>query len=120
MRHVQEGVAAGEQPGVIDAFVVRMTPVPAAMALLGRRARHPPRRLDRTTPAVDIEAHVRNLDVAGAVIRPAAFMELPVTPETGPDRGHLSFLMRPDQAMQFIAVRDIGRIVAVVLRLTRS
>ncbi|SEB62234.1 MMPL family transporter [Streptomyces sp. TLI_105] len=39
----------------IDAFVVRMTLVPAAMALLGRRAWRMPRRLDRLLPDVDIE-----------------------------------------------------------------
>ncbi|MDT0443449.1 NmrA/HSCARG family protein [Streptomyces johnsoniae] len=62
-----------------------------------------------------IEAHLRNLDIADTIIRPATFMELLVTPEMGLDRGgHLSFLMHPDQAMQFIAVRDIGRIVATV------
>ncbi|MCK1797245.1 NmrA/HSCARG family protein [Streptomyces sp. XM4193] len=61
-----------------------------------------------------VEAHIRNLDIAGTVVRPATFMELLVTPGTGLARGHLSFLMRPDQAMQFIAVRDIGRIVAAV------
>ncbi|MGH8881537.1 MAG: NmrA/HSCARG family protein, partial [Stackebrandtia sp.] len=61
-----------------------------------------------------IEAHVRDLDIAGTIIRPATFMELLVTPEMGLDRGRLSFLMRPDQAMQFIAARDIGRIVAAV------
>ncbi|MGW2838423.1 NmrA/HSCARG family protein [Streptomyces sp. NPDC001493] len=61
-----------------------------------------------------IEAHVRNLDTAVTIIRPAAFMELLLAPGTGLDQGHLSFLMRPDQTMQFIAVRDIGRIVASV------
>ncbi|WP_282699807.1 MMPL family transporter [Streptomyces sp. CC219B] len=40
---------------LIDAFLVRMTLVPAAMALLGRRAWHLPRWLDRITPDVDIE-----------------------------------------------------------------
>ncbi|MFD7569268.1 MULTISPECIES: MMPL family transporter [Streptomyces] len=39
----------------IDAFVVRMTLVPAAMALLGRRAWSMPRWLDRLLPDVDIE-----------------------------------------------------------------
>ncbi|MFJ3671498.1 MMPL family transporter [Streptomyces sp. NPDC090106] len=39
----------------IDAFVVRMTLVPAAMALLGRRAWSLPTWLDRVTPDVDIE-----------------------------------------------------------------
>ncbi|MGC5004763.1 MMPL family transporter [Streptomyces sp. DT203] len=39
----------------IDAFIVRMTLVPAAMALLGRRAWSMPRWLDRLLPDVDIE-----------------------------------------------------------------
>jgi uncharacterized membrane protein YdfJ with MMPL/SSD domain len=38
-----------------DAFVVRMTLVPAAMALLGRTAWKLPRRLERVVPNVDIE-----------------------------------------------------------------
>ena len=40
---------------LVDAFVVRMTLVPAAMALLGRRAWALPRRLERIVPDVDIE-----------------------------------------------------------------
>ncbi|GAA1183232.1 RND superfamily putative drug exporter [Kitasatospora gansuensis] len=44
---------------LIDAFVVRMALVPAAMALLGRRAWWLPRALDRLVPDVDIEgAHL--------------------------------------------------------------
>jgi RND superfamily putative drug exporter len=39
----------------IDAFVVRMTLVPAVMSLLGRAAWWLPRRLDRVLPNVDIE-----------------------------------------------------------------
>lgn len=39
----------------IDAFLVRMTLVPAVMTLLGRRAWYLPRRLDRILPNVDIE-----------------------------------------------------------------
>jgi RND superfamily putative drug exporter len=38
-----------------DAFIVRMTLVPAVMALLGRRAWALPRRLERVVPDVDIE-----------------------------------------------------------------
>jgi uncharacterized membrane protein YdfJ with MMPL/SSD domain len=38
-----------------DAFVVRMTLVPAVMALLGRSAWKLPRRLERVVPSVDIE-----------------------------------------------------------------
>ncbi len=42
--------------GVIaDAFIVRMTLVPAVMALLGDRAWKLPRRLERVVPSVDIE-----------------------------------------------------------------
>ncbi|MFF2224175.1 NmrA/HSCARG family protein [Streptomyces globisporus] len=61
-----------------------------------------------------VEAHVRKLDTAVTILRPATFMELLVAPETGIDQGRLSFLMRPEQPMQFIAVRDIGRIAATV------
>jgi RND superfamily putative drug exporter len=38
-----------------DAFIVRMTLVPAAMALLGDRAWWMPKRLGRVLPEVDIE-----------------------------------------------------------------
>ena len=38
-----------------DAFIVRLTLVPAVMALLGRRAWSLPRRLERVVPDVDIE-----------------------------------------------------------------
>ena len=40
---------------VIDAFIVRMTIVPAVMSLLGRAAWQLPRWLDRVLPNVDIE-----------------------------------------------------------------
>ena len=40
---------------LVDAFVVRMTLIPAAMALLGERAWWLPKWLDRTLPRVDIE-----------------------------------------------------------------
>jgi RND superfamily putative drug exporter len=40
---------------VADAFVVRMTLVPAVMTLLGRRAWSLPGRIDRLVPRVDIE-----------------------------------------------------------------
>lgn len=40
---------------LIDAFVVRMTMIPAVMALLGEKAWWLPRRLDRIVPNVDIE-----------------------------------------------------------------
>jgi RND superfamily putative drug exporter len=40
---------------VVDAFVVRMTLVPAVLALLGRSAWWLPRWLDRLLPDLDIE-----------------------------------------------------------------
>ncbi|MFJ8441631.1 MMPL family transporter [Kitasatospora griseola] len=40
---------------LLDAFAVRMTLVPAVLALLGRRAWQPPRWLDRLVPDLDIE-----------------------------------------------------------------
>jgi RND superfamily putative drug exporter len=40
---------------LVDAFLVRMTLVPATMALLGDRAWWLPRRLERVVPGVDIE-----------------------------------------------------------------
>ncbi len=39
----------------VDAFVVRMTMVPAVLSLLGRRAWWLPRWLDRRLPNLDIE-----------------------------------------------------------------
>lgn len=49
---------------LIDASIVRMILVPAAMSLLGRRAWWLPRWLDRITPNLDIEgsAHLARLD----------------------------------------------------------
>jgi RND superfamily putative drug exporter len=41
----------------IDAFLIRMTFVPAVLALLGDRAWTLPRWLDRSIPAVDVEGH---------------------------------------------------------------
>jgi RND superfamily putative drug exporter len=49
----------------LDAFVVRLSIVPAVMALLGRSAWWLPRRLDRLLPAVDVEGAKLD-DQAGA------------------------------------------------------
>ena len=40
---------------LVDAFIVRLTLVPAVMTLLGRSAWRLPRRLDRLVPDLDIE-----------------------------------------------------------------
>jgi uncharacterized protein YbjT (DUF2867 family) len=61
-----------------------------------------------------IEQHVRSLDRPSTIIQPAGFMETLMLPGMGLDQGRLTYLMRPDQAMQFIAVRDIGRVTAAI------
>jgi RND superfamily putative drug exporter len=40
---------------LIDAFLVRMTLVPAVLALVGDRAWHLPRWIDRRVPDLDVE-----------------------------------------------------------------
>ncbi|MFI5894857.1 MMPL family transporter [Actinoplanes sp. NPDC051513] len=57
---------------LLDAFLVRMTIVPAVMALLGRRAWALPRWLDRLLPNVDVE---------GERLRDAVPDEPPAMPE---------------------------------------
>ncbi|MFJ6730414.1 MMPL family transporter [Streptomyces sp. NPDC091281] len=63
----------------LDAFVVRMTLVPAVLALLGERAWHLPRWIDRVLPHVDIEGEkltgAAPLEGAGAGDRSARVPE---------------------------------------------
>ncbi|MFK3690847.1 NmrA/HSCARG family protein [Agrobacterium tumefaciens] len=62
-----------------------------------------------------IEAHIKKRGVAYTIIRPSTFMEILALPGMGLDHGKFNFFMHRDQAMQFIAVDDIGKIVAHVL-----
>lgn len=61
-----------------------------------------------------IEAHVRNLPVTATIVRPMIFMEMLVRSGFGLDKGRYTFFLRPDQAMQLIAVDDIGKFVAAI------
>src|SRR5690606_2014856 len=63
LKPIALGLAAGI---AIDAFLVRMTLVPAVMALLGDKAWKLPRRLERMLPHVDIEGEAveRELSLA--------------------------------------------------------
>jgi uncharacterized protein YbjT (DUF2867 family) len=61
-----------------------------------------------------IEEHIRSLDLCSTIVRPSAFMELLLLPGMGLDQGYFNFFQHPGQAIQVIAVRDIGRIVAGV------
>lgn len=63
---------------------------------------------------LDIEGHVRGLALRSTIVRPATFMELLLLPGMGLDQGAYNFFLRPDQAAQIIAVRDIGKIVAAI------
>lgn len=63
---------------------------------------------------MQIEAHIRTLPIAWTIVRPAAFMEMLVMPGFGLDQDRFTFFAHPDQSMQFIAVDDVGRIVARV------
>lgn len=62
----------------------------------------------------NIEAHIRTLPITATIVRPAAFMEMLVMPGFGLDQGCFNFFMRPDQAMQLLAVADIGKFVAAI------
>jgi RND superfamily putative drug exporter len=60
---------------VLDAFVLRMTIMPALLALLGKRAWWLPRWLDRILPRLDIEGEALERDFAPAAAIPALAME---------------------------------------------
>jgi uncharacterized protein YbjT (DUF2867 family) len=60
----------------------------------------------------EIETYVRGLNIISTIIRPSAFMEILTLPGMGLDKGEFAFFMQPDRSMQFIAVEDIGKIVA--------
>jgi uncharacterized protein YbjT (DUF2867 family) len=62
-----------------------------------------------------IEAHIRSLPIAATITRPASFMEMMMLPGMGLNDGRFNYFMRPDQAMQMIALHDLGRINAEIL-----
>jgi uncharacterized protein YbjT (DUF2867 family) len=63
----------------------------------------------------EIEAYVTALPIASTITRPASFMEMLLLPGMGLPQGEFSFFMKPDQSMQMIAVRDLGRMNAEIL-----
>ncbi|QBJ16523.1 NmrA/HSCARG family protein (plasmid) [Agrobacterium sp. 33MFTa1.1] len=62
-----------------------------------------------------IESYVRSLPISTTITRPATFMEMLMLPGMGLPNGEITFFMQPDQAMQMIAVRDLGRVNAEIL-----
>jgi len=63
-----------------------------------------------------IEKHVKNLGMNWTIVRPVFFMEnfLSHTMRDSIENGVLSLALDPDNSMQFVAVDDIGEIVALV------
>lgn len=61
-----------------------------------------------------IEKHVRALPISSTIVRPAAFMEMLLMPGFGLDQGVFNFFMQPEQAMQLLALADLGHIVAAI------
>jgi RND superfamily putative drug exporter len=57
---------------LFDAFVVRMTIVPAAMTLLGKAAWWLPRRLNRLLPDIDVEGAKLRRRLDDVAVEPAA------------------------------------------------
>jgi putative drug exporter of the RND superfamily len=68
---IVKAIAFGLAVGIlVDAFVVRMTLVPAVLALLGRSAWWLPRWLDRILPDLDVEgARLGGADAVSAAAR---------------------------------------------------
>jgi uncharacterized protein YbjT (DUF2867 family) len=62
-----------------------------------------------------IEEHIRSLQIAATITRPASFMEMMMLPGMGLNTGVFTFFMKRDQSMQMIALDDLGRINAQIL-----
>lgn len=63
-----------------------------------------------------IEDHIRSLPIAATITRPASFMEMLMLPGMGLNTGVFTFFMQRGQSMQMIALDDLGRINAQILR----
>lgn len=61
-----------------------------------------------------IEAHIRSLPLTATIVRPMIFMEMLLRPGYGLDEDRFTFFLEPDQAMQVVAVDDIGKFVAAI------
>lgn len=59
-----------------------------------------------------VEDHIRGLTIPSTIVSQSAFLEILLVLGLGLDQGRHTFLMRPEQAMHFVAVADIGKVVA--------
>lgn len=109
-------IALGLAVGVaVDAFVVRMTLVPAVLMLLGERAWHMPRWLDRLLPSFDVEGEglARELALAdwpepGAAGVAARDLRLDA-PDGSPIYADVSFRAEPGQVLAVVGEHRSGR-----------
>lgn len=122
---VQPSSGQGDAYGITDAEEIRYG-IAVADAALAAGVRHlvyssvnaaggQPTRVGHFDSKTAVERHLATLALPVTVIRPSAFMEILTLPGLGLDEGRITFFMRPDQHMQFIAVADIGRIAAEIL-----
>jgi len=63
---------------------------------------------------LEIEKYIRDQPISWTIVRPATFMELLALPDFWSNPSTLSFFAGPQQAIEFIASDDIGRIVASI------
>ncbi|MBW9089196.1 NmrA/HSCARG family protein [Rhizobium wenxiniae] len=61
-----------------------------------------------------VEAHIRSLPLNATIVRPMIFMEMLLAPVFGLNEGRYTFLLRPEQSMQLVAVEDIGKFVTAI------
>ncbi len=61
-----------------------------------------------------IEAYIRRLPLNATIVRPMVFMEMLTRPGYGLNEDRFTFFLRPEQAMQLVAVEDIGKFVAAI------
>ncbi len=61
-----------------------------------------------------VEAHIHSLPLNATIVRPMIFMEMLLAPVFGLNEGRYTFLLRPEQSMQLVAVEDIGKFVAAI------
>ncbi|ROR73386.1 MMPL family transporter [Bogoriella caseilytica] len=113
-------IALGLAVGVaVDAFIVRMTLVPAVMTLLGRNAWWIPRRLDRIMPFFDVEGERLEKQIALTDWAPqtaAAARELVINAPNSDDPwiGPVEFSLAENGALG-IKSRSRAAVTAVVL-----
>ena len=114
-------IALGLAVGIaLDAFVVRMTLVPALMALFKQRAWSFPRFLQRTIPHADVEGeklgeHIRTKEWASAYSSSVVHADYLVLGVEEPWSEPLSLEWRPGDRVDVVAEPQMARVLAATL-----